>query len=132
VDPSHVKTKSQFVISPFVASTFFSTSIASSSIVSITIQWGDDMLTAMHYAYRGYYSYVVPDIIGVHYIEFTKKRSSLKKAYYFHRNNVFNNFASSGNKYLFYVITSIYELFVWTPLSLAELKKYIKKNYVLS
>jgi hypothetical protein len=38
-------------------------------------------------------------------------------------------FSTVGNKYLFYTVTSAYELFIWAPLSLVELKKYIKMKY---
>ena len=129
MDPSHVKTKKPFVISPFVASTFSLHPSRAAPLFPFLYISSDDILTATHHAYRGYYSYVIPDIIGVHYIESAKKRSSPKRAYHSHRNTVLANLASGRNMYLFYVVATVYELFVWVPLSLAELKKYFKKKY---
>jgi len=119
----------EFVISPFVPSTFSLHSSQVAPIFPLLYIWGDDQITAINHALRGYYSFVVPGILGIHYIESTRKRSSPRKAYYSHRNLVLSSFLTGRNKYLFYTVTSVYEAFIWAPLSLVELKKYIKMKY---
>ncbi len=119
----------EFIISPFVPSTFSLHPSQVAPLFPLLYIWGDDIVTAIHHVLRGYYSFVVPEVLGIHYIESTRKRSSPRKAYYSLRNLALNCFSTGGNKYLFYTVTSIYVLFIWAPLSLFELKKYIKMKY---
>ena len=119
----------EFIISPFVPSTFSLHPSQVAPLFPLLYIWGDDQITAIHHALRGYYSFVVPGVLGIHYIESTRKTSSPRRAYYSLRNLVLSYFSTGGNKYLFYTITSAYELFIWAPLSLVELKKYIKMKY---
>jgi len=119
----------EFTISPFVPSTFSLHPSQVAPLFPLLYIWGDDQITAIHHALRGYYSFVIPGVLGIHYIESTGKTSSPRRAYYSLRNLVLSYFSTGGNKYLFYTVTSAYELFIWAPLSLVELKKYIKMKY---
>ncbi len=136
ISPSHEKTKKPFIISPFAASTFSLHPSRVAPLFPFLYIWGDDLLTAGYHAYKGYYSYIIPDIIGVHYTISPKKRTSPKELYYSNRNNVFINFASGRNKHLFYVVASLYKLLLWTPQSLIGLRRYVlhflkEKYYII-
>jgi GT2 family glycosyltransferase len=126
---NNAEIKKEFILSSFVPSTFSLHPSQVAPIFPLLYIWGDDQITAINHTLRGYYSFIVPGVLGIHYIESTRKRSSPRKAYYSLRNLVLSNFLIGRNKYLFYTVTSLYKLFIWAPLSLVELKKYIKMKY---
>jgi GT2 family glycosyltransferase len=123
----------RFLISPLVASTFSMHPSYVAPIFPYLYIWGDDQITAIQHSLRGYFSYVIPEIAGVHYGELVSKypspKRSPKKAYYSHRNYVLSNFSYGSSRYLFYVTRTVYELFIWIPLSILKIKKILKSKY---
>jgi len=123
----------RFLISPIVASTFSMHPSYVAPLFPYLYIWSDDQITALQHSLRGLFSYVIPRIIGVHYGDSASRYPSLKrspkKTYYSHRNFMLSNFGYGSSRYLFYVVRTMYELFIWVPFSVFGIKKVIKSKY---
>lgn len=110
-------------LSPMASSTFSLHPAYVAPLIPYLYIYGDDQTTSIQHAMRGYFSIVIPEIIGVHCVEAVAKRSSPVKAYFAHRNIVLGNISTGSRRYLFHTVKILYDFFVWTPISLLGLKK---------
>lgn len=117
-------------ITAYVASTFAVCNASCAPIIPYLYIYGDDQLTGMEHARRGYLNLVVPCVVGIH---FSTSRAKIgpRKAYFTARNYMLVNSIERRSVRLLHHLVGFFHYALVSPLlNLASIKNPLKRAHV--